>query len=123
MVRFLRTLREQGLLTPASVVFGFLVILSLIIILGQFFHQTLQTEMADQFNKQQLLLAEQIAINVDGFLDHVYKDISVISRLPDLERLSASPNSRAVIEGIHFHLESDILVTIRVLNRNGRIIY
>ncbi len=123
MPHFLRTLREKGLLTPASVVLGFLLILSLIIILSQFFHQTLQTEMADQFNKQQLLLAQQIAINVESFLDHVYKDISVISRLPGVDRLPLSPSSHSVIEGIHFHLESDILVTIRVLDRTGTILY
>ncbi len=123
MPRFLRTLREKGILTPASVVLGFLVILSLIIILGQFFHQTLQAEMADQFNKQQLLLAQQIAINVESFLDHVYKDISVISRLPDVDRPPISPSSREVIEGIHYHLESDILVTIRILDRRGTILY
>ncbi len=123
MPHFLRTLREKGLLTPASVVLGFLIILSLIIILGQFFHQTLQAEMADQFNKQQLLLAQQIAINVESFLDHVYKDINVISRLPGIDKLPLSPSARSVVEGIHFHLESDILVTIRILDRRGIILY
>lgn len=123
MLRLLRTLREHGLLTPARIIFLFLVILSLIIILGQFFHQSLQDAMAEQFNKQQLLLAQQVAINVEGFLDHVYKDISIISRLPDILRISRSPRARTVVQGIHFHIEGDILVAIQVLDRTGTILY
>jgi PAS domain S-box-containing protein len=123
MLRFLRTLREHGLLTPARIILVFLVVISVIIILGQFFHQSLQDAMAEQFNRQQLLLAQQVAINVESFIDHVYKDINVISRLPDVLRVNQSAQARSVVEGIHFHLESDIVVTIRILDRNGKILY
>ncbi|MDA8100099.1 MAG: cache domain-containing protein [Nitrospiraceae bacterium] len=123
MFRIIRSLRDRGILAPAGFVLAFLIILSLIIILGQFFHQTLQDEMADQFNRQQLLLAQEIAINVEGFLDHVYKDISVISRLPDIERVARDARTRSVVEGIHFHIESDVLSTIRVVGRDGTILY
>jgi PAS domain S-box-containing protein len=123
MLRLLRTLREHGLLTPARIIFVFLVVISVIIILGQFFHQSLQDAMAEQFNRQQLLLAQQVAINVEGFVDHVYKDINIISRLPDVLQVSRSAQARSVVEGIHFHLESDILVTIRILDRRGTVLY
>jgi PAS domain S-box-containing protein len=123
MPRLLRTLREHGLLTPARIILVFLVVISIIIILGQFFHQSLQDAMAEQFNRQQLLLAQQVAINVEGFIDHVYKDISVISRLPDVLRVSQSAQARSVVEGIHFHLESGIVVTIRILDRRGTVLY
>ena len=53
----IRSLRQKELLTPTVIILSLLVVLSLIIILGQFFHQSLQEEMAGQFNKQQLLLA------------------------------------------------------------------
>src|SRR5512139_1625285 len=119
----IRTLRDRELLTPTAFVLTFLVILSLIIILGQSFHQTLQNEMAEQFNKQQLLLAQQVAINVEGFLDHVYKDISVISRLPDVLRVDRSPQARAVVQGIHFHIERDMIASLQVLDRRGTILY
>ncbi len=79
--------------------------------------------MADQFNKQQLLLAQQVAINVESFLDHVYKDISVISQLPDIMSVGQSSQARAVVKGIHYHIESDILVALRVLDRRGTILY
>src|SRR5574340_683593 len=123
MLRFISTLREKGILTPVLLVLASLFILSLIIILGQIFHQTLQNEMAVQFNKQQLLLAQQVAINIDGFIDHVYKDISVISRLPDVTAGSLGPRARSVVESVHFHLESDILVTIRIVGPDGTILY
>jgi PAS domain S-box-containing protein len=117
------SLRKRGLLTPAGVVIGFLIILSLIILLSQFFHQSLQNEMADQFNRQQLLLAQQIAINIQGFLDHVYNDINVISRLPDISQKAPGAASRSVIESIHFHLESDIVLSVRILDGKGILLY
>jgi len=123
MQRMLRTLQEHGLLTPVRIILLFLVVLSIIIILGQFFHQSLQDAMAEQFNRQQLLLAQQVAINVESFVDHVHKDISVISRLPDVLRVGHSDEARSVVESIIFHLESDILITIRILDRRGKILY
>jgi hypothetical protein len=42
---------------------------------------------------------------------------------PNIDRLPLNPSSRSVIEGIHFHLETDILVTIRILDRRGTIVY
>lgn len=118
-----RNLKNREVLTPLVVILAFLFILSLIIIIGQTFHQTLRDEMADQFNKQQLLLAQQVAINVESFLDHVYKDISVIAQLPDILRVGRSSQARAVVEGIHYHIESDTLVALRILDRRGTILY
>ena len=123
MFSILRNLRNREVLTPLVVILAFLFILSLIIIIGQIFHQTLRNEMADQFNKQQLLLAQQVAINVESFLEHVYKDISVISQLPDITQVVRNSQARAVVKGIHYHIESDILVALRVLDRSGTILY
>jgi PAS domain S-box-containing protein len=118
-----RSLKRREVLIPVGVILAFLLILSLIIILGQFFHQTLQKEMADQFNKQQLLLAQEVAINVEGFLDQVYRDISVISRLPDIHGVNRSAQARSIVEGIHYFIESDIILTIQVLDHQGAILY
>jgi PAS domain S-box-containing protein len=123
MLRPFRNLRDREVITPAAFILAFLFILSLIIILGQFFHQTLQNEMADQFNKQQLLLAREVAINIESFIDHVYEDISVISQLPEVDRIRRSPRTRTMAETMNFHIQSEMLVTIRVLDRQGRLIY
>lgn len=123
MLRLFRNLRDREVITPAAFILAFLFILSLIIILGQFFHQTLQNEMADQFNKQQLLLAREVAINIESFIDHVYEDISVISQLPEVDRIHQSSRTRTMAEAMNFHIQGEMLVTIRVLDRQGRVIY
>ncbi len=66
-----RILKQKEIFSPAIFVLIILVVLSLIIILGQFFHQSLQEEMAGQFNQQQLLLAREVAVNIESFVDHV----------------------------------------------------
>src|SRR3990172_3678004 len=116
-------LKKLNLLTPSALVLALLFVLSLIIIIGQFFHQTLQNEMAEQFNKQQLLLAREVAINIESFIDGVYKDIHIISQLPEIHRIKQSPRCRIVVEAINMNIRSDMLVTIRVLDKNGIMIY
>ena len=116
-------LKKLNLLTPSALVFALLFVLSLIIIIGQFFHQTLQNEMAEQFNKQQLLLAREVAINIESFIDGVYKDIHIISQLPEIHRIHQSPRCRVVAEAINMNIRSTMLVTIRVLDKNGIMIY
>jgi PAS domain S-box-containing protein len=116
-------LKQLNLLTPSALVFALLFVLSLIIIIGQFFHQTLQNEMAEQFNKQQLLLAREVAINIESFIDGVYKDIHIISQLPEIHRIHQSPRCRIVAEAINMNIRSNMLVTIRVLDKNGIMLY
>ena len=120
---FIRSLRQKELFTPTVFIFSLLVVLSLIIILGQFFHQSLREEMADQFNKQQLLLAREVAVNIESFVDHVYKDIHIIAQLPEIHRIHESPRCRTVAEAININIQNEVLVTIRVLNRNGLVLY
>ncbi len=117
--RVIRTLKQKELLTPTVFILALLVVLSLIIILGQFFHQSLQEEMAGQFNQQQLLLAREVAINIESFIDHAYKDITVISRMPEIQRIDQSSSCRPVAEAINFNIQNEALVTIRVLNKTG----
>jgi len=118
-----RNLKQKGLFTPAVFILALLVVLSFIIILGQFFHQSLQEEMAGQFNQQQLLLAREVAMNIESFIDHAYKDILVISRMPEVQRLEEDVSCRPVAEAINFNIQNEALVTIRVLNKNGRVVY
>ena len=121
--RFIRTLKRKEILNPTGFVLALLFVLSLIIIIGQFFHQSLQEEMAEQFNKQQLLLAREVAMNIESFTDHVYKNIRVISQLPEINLVHQSPRVRSVVESIILSLQNNALVTIRVLNRDGALLY
>lgn len=115
--------KQRKQLLPILFILALLFVLSLIIILGQFFHQTLQDEMAEQFNKQQLMLAREIAINIESFVDRLYKDIHTIAQLPEIHRIHQSPRCRVVAEAITSQLQSDVPVAIQVLTKSGRILY
>lgn len=121
--RFISALKQKEILTPTGLVLALIVVLSLIIILGQFFHQSLQSEMAEQFNKQQLLLSREVAMNIESFTDHVFKTIRAISQLPRIDRIDEKSKVRSAVESITFSLKNEALVTIRVLDRNGIIRY
>ncbi len=121
--RIIRSLRQKELLASTGFIFALIVVLSVIIILGQFFHQSLQEEMADQFNAQQLLLSRQVAMNIESLIDHVYKNIRIIAQLPDIDRVHLSQQSRSAVESINFSLRNEALVTIRILDREGIVRY
>jgi hypothetical protein len=72
--RIIRSFMHKEIIGPAGFVLALLIVLSVIIILGQFFHQSLQEEMAEQFNKQQQLLSRQIAINIESYVNRVYHE-------------------------------------------------
>jgi len=121
--RVIHILKRKELLSPTLIILSLLVVLSFIIILGQFFHQTLQEEMASQFNQQQLLLAREVAMNIEGFIDHVSKNIRVISRLPELDRIHLGPRIRSVVESISIGLQNKALETIQVVDKKGIVLY
>jgi len=121
--RLILTLKQRELLTPTVFILSLLVVLSLIIILGQFFHQSLQDEMAEQFNQQQLLLAREVAVNIESFVDHVYKNIKVISQLPQIDRIHLQPACRTVAESISFSLQNEALITMKVIDKNGILLF
>ncbi|HEY6010227.1 MAG TPA: ATP-binding protein [Nitrospirota bacterium] len=121
--RLIRTLRQKELFFPAVFILILLVVFSLIIILGQSFHQSLQEEMAGQFNQQQLLLAREVSMNIESFVDRVYKNIKVIAELPEIERIQGSPRCRSIAELISASLQHDPLLAIQVLDKNGRLLY
>ncbi len=121
--RLISVLKQRKIFTPTVFVLTILVVLSLIIILGQFFHQSLQEEMAGQFNTQQLLLAREVAVNIESFVDHVYKNLRIISQLPNVEQIHLSPRCRSIAESITLSLQNEAVITVRVLDENGILLY
>jgi len=67
--------------------------------------------MADQFNKQQLLLAREVAINIETFLDQVSNDIASY-RSAEVDRINRVLRTRAMAEAMSVHMQSELLVTI-----------
>ena len=59
-------------------------IVSLIITLNIFFQQNYQSEMAAQFNRQQLLIAQSVAKNIESEIEHIKeKTRSFVTLLAD----------------------------------------
>ena len=79
--------------------------------------------MAKQFNQQQLFLAREVAMNIESFTEHVYQNINVISQLPDIDRINVDSRVRKVTESIIFSLRNEALVSVRVIDRNGILLY
>jgi PAS domain S-box-containing protein len=117
--KLIRRLKQKELLAPALFILVLLLVLSLIIILGQFFHQSLQEEMAGQFNQQQMLLAREVAVNIESFVNRVYKNILVISQLPSVDRIHLSHQTHSIADAITLSLQNEALITIQVLDKQG----
>ena len=121
--RFISLLKQKELLNSTAFILALLVILSFIIILGQFFHQSLQEEMAGQFNQQQLLLAREVAVDMVHEALDIDRDLHVISKLPEIDTIDKSPRCRTVAEAITFNIQNQMVVTIRVVDKNGIVLY
>ncbi len=71
------------------IIIAFLVIIiSGILLLSVTFQNTLRMEMADQFNKQQLLLARSEASNIQAYINRVKEEMFSISQLVSLFRVN-----------------------------------
>jgi signal transduction histidine kinase len=57
------------------------VIVSVLISLNIFFQQSLQMEIAEEFNKQQLIISESIAGNIRDYIHLMEEEVLVVSRL------------------------------------------
>ena len=56
----------------------------------------------------------EVSINIESFIDHVYRDLHVISRLPDIQNIQRNTRVRDVTEAINFNIESEVVVTVKV---------
>lgn len=70
-------------------IFFILVIVSFIITLNVFFQQNYQQEMAEQFNRQQLLIAKAVSSSIAGAFEHMEEELTSMARL--LSRRGLSP--------------------------------
>jgi len=105
------------------VIIGILVlVVSALITLNIFFQQTLQMEMAEQFNKQQLLLANAEASNIQSYVnslkDELWHIAAVVSTLQIKERRDLA---RVVTE---FFKGKDIIKTdVAFFDKTGAVLY
>lgn len=97
-------------------------IISLIITLNIFFQQSYQSEMAEQFNRQQLIIAKSITKSIEEDIQHIE------TRTLSLARLIAErkPDSRNLEEFVNNHysgLKEAASSSIKILDSNGKVVY
>jgi hypothetical protein len=97
-------------------------IISLIITLNIFFQQSYQSEMAEQFNSQQLLIAKSIANNMEDEMHHVEVETLSLTRLLSKRGLDERTLEEAVYTA-YAELSEDLNVNVEILDAEGRLRY
>ncbi len=97
-------------------------IISLIITLNMFFQQSYQSEMAEQFNRQQLLIAKSVAKSIEGDIQHIDAETLSLARLLGEGKLSGRTMEESVYTA-YVDLSEDVNVTVKILDGNGRLTF
>ena len=95
-------------------------IISLIITLNIFFQQTYQSEMAEQFNSQQLIIAKSVAKNIEEEMHHVEAETLSLARLLAQEGLNVR-SLRDSVYTAYVDLSEDSGVDVVVMDARGHI--
>ncbi len=97
-------------------------IISLIITLNIFFQQSYQSEMAEQFNKQQLLIAKSIAKNIEDEMQHIEDESLSFARLLS-ERGLDERDMEGFVNETFYASREDPYINLKILDFQGRLEY
>lgn len=81
-------------------------IIGVLVVIGIFSYYSAEKAMAEQFNRQQLLLAGQAALGIESFLSDLRQDAALLPRFPEIHKLMEG-NDRG-----------DLSETLQVLYKN-----
>ena len=88
-------------------------IISLIITLNIFFQQTYQSEMAEQFNSQQLIIAKSVAKNIEDEMQHIEAETLSLARLLSQEGMNGRNLGESVYTAyVDLSQDSDVDVVV-----------
>ncbi|HAM52587.1 MAG TPA: hypothetical protein DCP92_18510 [Nitrospiraceae bacterium] len=96
------------------------IIISSLIALNVSFHRTLQLEMAEQFNHQQLLLAKTEASNIQSYLNVVREDVLHVAQIAAVINVSKEGDFRLLTDAVCRHI-ADVKRRIVFLDDQGNI--
>lgn len=97
-------------------------IISLIITLNIFFQQSYQSEMAEQFNRQQLIIAKSIAKSIEEDIQHIEAWTLSLARLI-AEGSIDKRNLEGFISNSYSGLREEFSPNIKVLDSSGEVVY
>jgi C4-dicarboxylate-specific signal transduction histidine kinase len=99
-----------------------LFVISLIVTLNLFFHQSYEAEMASQINKHQLIIANSIAENINDTFEHFKEEVVSFSNLLAYRGLEHEGLSEFVSYALA-ELEEEISLKLVVFDRNENMIF
>jgi PAS domain S-box-containing protein len=97
-------------------------IISLIITLNIFFQQSYQSEMAEQFNSQQLLIAKSVAHSIEDEMHHIEAETLSLTWLLSKRGLD-DRNLEEAVYTAYAELSEDLNVDVKILDAKGRLRY
>jgi PAS domain S-box-containing protein len=108
--------------TNISLLVLVLFIISLIITLNVFFQNTYQSEIAEQFNRQQLLIAKSIAKNLEGEMLHMESEILSLAALISEQKIEPL-SLEEFINYAHYDIRENVNSAIKIIDRHKRLTY
>ncbi|GAB4421804.1 MAG: sensor histidine kinase [Thermodesulfovibrionales bacterium] len=106
------------------IISALVVIISALITLNVFFQQSLQMEMAEQFNRQQLLLSKSIAEHIGAYLHFVKEEVLHISNMLSTGDISKKYLHWLTDDFMSFIRKNQVIKpALGILNTKGNIIF
>lgn len=97
-------------------------IISLIITLNIFFQQSYQSEMAEQFNRQQLIIAKSIAKSIEDEIQHTEAEILSLARLLGDKSLG-DKDIEELVSSAYTGEGDEVSASIKILDSRGQLVY
>jgi C4-dicarboxylate-specific signal transduction histidine kinase len=105
------------------IILGLIVVISGLVTLNFFFQQSLQMEIAEQFNKQQLLLSRSIADNIQAFIHHEQEELLLISHLLSETDIRSDSDVSRIEEKLKSVRREPIDAKLGVINMRGDLLF
>ena len=97
-------------------------IISLIITLNIFFQQSYQSEMAEQFNRQQLIIAKSIAKSIEEEIKHIESVTLSLARLLGDKSLG-DKNLEELVNTVYTGEREEVSANVKILDSSGQLVY
>jgi C4-dicarboxylate-specific signal transduction histidine kinase len=102
-------------------VFVFLV--SLLIVFNVIFHESLRSELAEQYNKQQLLIAKTIADSIYNAVEHLEEEITSLAKLLAIRGIHRNNGLEEFITSAFEEADMEMDLALTVFDKDGTTIF
>jgi signal transduction histidine kinase len=106
----------------AVIIGGLVAVIAILVTLSVFFQRTLETETAEQFNKQQLLLANAEASNIQTYINGIKEEMLSIVRAMSQFQVRKEGDCR-VLTDVVFKDNDNVKKRVEFLDRHGEIFF